>query len=155
MVKLVLQNKQICILKSHKFASSTKNTVIKSPETCSHFYSKSFGDTKYFQKTTLLWIFFYDKCEINVISKLTIMKHVKTVQKKQTWHWLISPQLSRMNAFKRTFCYIFLYVILVLHVFHNIEPFFFYVLVLLVQMFLFLFTVVRLVVDTYLLDFLR
>ena len=33
MVKLVLQNKQICILKSHKFASNTKNTVVKSPKT--------------------------------------------------------------------------------------------------------------------------
>ena len=33
MVKLALQNKQICILKSYKFASNTKNTVLKWPKT--------------------------------------------------------------------------------------------------------------------------
>ena len=38
MVKLVLQNKQISILKSHKFASNIKKIVEKSPKTWSNFY---------------------------------------------------------------------------------------------------------------------
>ena len=37
MSKLALQNDQICILKSHKFESSIKNTVIKSTKTWNQF----------------------------------------------------------------------------------------------------------------------
>ena len=43
MVRLVLRSKQICILKSYKFASSTKNTVAKSSKTWSHFHKEQYS----------------------------------------------------------------------------------------------------------------
>ena len=60
MMKLVLQNKQVCNVKSSKFALNIKHTTAKSPKTWSRFHRKIFGDTEHCD--SYFWVLFVAIC---------------------------------------------------------------------------------------------
>ena len=84
MVKLVLQHKQMCNVKSSNLALSIKITTTKSTKTWSHFWREIFVDTEHRQKTRTKIDFHiigsvFNHCVQSLRKKLVITNMIKNI----------------------------------------------------------------------------